>query len=478
MPNLSEVLAGCCGSGYVVAPAGFGKTHLIAEAVSLSANRQLVLTHTYAGVNVLRHKMREMRVCGRAFHVDTIASWALRLSLSYPATSRWTIERPAGAQWSALYEACSVLLDSGFIRRILRASYAGLYVDEYQDCSLPQHELVLKLARDLPCRLLGDPLQGIFDFDGEAVDWERDVCAAFQSLGDLQTPHRWERAGARPIGIWLQAIRHQLEQREPVDLTQGLPSGVRLEHVDGTADLFRIQANACRVFQCDPKESVIAIHKGSQEYKSKCHLLSKNLGGRYSSIEEIEGRALFLFVKRFVAATTDQNRLKEVIAFACKCMTQVKVSLSAATVRGEHTAVRNNTRNPDVARAANAFLVDPASVNLFGFLAAIKTIRKVDIFRADLFNRMIGVLRKHMLNPQITLAEAAEKYRAEFRYRGRPVGRRKLIGTTLLVKGLEFDHAIILDAESLSRKELYVAFTRGAKSLTIISSSPFLNPAD
>jgi len=259
---------------------------------------------------------------------------------------------------------------------------------------------------------------------------------------------------------------------------QGLPSGVRLEHVDGTADLFRIQANACRVFQCDPKESVIAIHKGSQEYKSKCHLLSKNLGGRYSSIEEIEGRALFLFVKRFVAATTDQNRLKEVIAFACKCMTQVKVSLSAATVRGEHTAVRNNTRNPDVARAANAFLVDPASVNLFGFLAAIKTIRKVDIFRADLFNRMIGVLRKHMLNPQITLAEAAEKYRAEFRYRGRPVGRRKLIGTTLLVKGLEFDHAIILDAESLSRKELYVAFTRGAKSLTIISSSPFLNPAD
>ena len=50
----------------------------------------------------------------------------------------------------------------------------------------------------------------------------------------------------------------------------------------------------------------------------------------------------------------------------------------------------------------------------------------------------------------------------------------KLIGTTLLVKGLEFDHAIVLDAASLTRKELYVALTRGARSVTIISSSRFV----
>ena len=87
MPDLSEVLAKYRGTGYVVAPAGFGKTYLIAEAVSRSANRQLVLTHTYAGVNVLRRKMRELKVSNRAFRVDTIASWALRLSLSYLSTS-------------------------------------------------------------------------------------------------------------------------------------------------------------------------------------------------------------------------------------------------------------------------------------------------------------------------------------------------------------------------------------------------------
>ena len=84
------------------------------------------------------------------------------------------------------------------------------------------------------------------------------------------------------------------------------------------------------------------------------------------------------------------------------------------------------------------------------------------VARADLFNRAVGVLKKHSAAPQLTLAEAAEKYQTQFRYRGRPVGRRRLIGTTLLVKGLEFDHAIVLDAASLPRKELYVALTRGA----------------
>jgi len=87
------------------------------------------------------------------------------------------------------------------------------------------------------------------------------------------------------------------------------------------------------------------------------------------------------------------------------------------------------------------------------------------------------VLGKHALHPELSLADAAEKYHGEFRHKGRPVGRRRLIGTTLLVKGLEFDHAIVLDAASLSKKELYVALTRGARSLTVISTNPVLNPA-
>jgi hypothetical protein len=112
------------------------------------------------------------------------------------------------------------------------------------------------------------------------------------------------------------------------------------------------------------------------------------------------------------------------------------------------------------------------------FLMAVREAPDVYVARADLFNRAVGVLRKHAAMPELTLSEAAERYQTLFRNRGRPVGRRRLIGTTLLVKGLEFHHAIVLDAQSLSRKELYVALTRGAKSLTVISPSRTLRPSD
>ena len=478
MPELPEILAACAGSGYVVAPAGYGKTHLIADAVGLATTRQLVLTHTYAGVNALRRKMRELRVPSSACRVDTIASLALRLCLSYTGASDWTVQRPAGEQWTALYRACGALLDHPFIRRILRASYGGLYVDEYQDCSIPQHQLVLKLARDLPCRILGDPLQAIFDFENESpVDWDGEIPTNFECLGQLNTPHRWLRACQPALGAWLQAARSALEEGRPIDLTQRA-DGVTFKLAEDENALRIAQGNICRYFDCDWRHRVIAIHKGHQRYKAKCHRLAKNIGGRFSSIEEIEGKDLFSFIYQVEHVRTNQMRLKKLVAFAASCMTSVGANLPAATSRGEHTQIRSNTRNLAGAAAANAYLADPSSANMAGFLDALNALPDVKVVRADLFNRMTGVLKKHLLHPDLTLREAAERYHSEFRYKGRPVGRHRLIGTTLLVKGLEFDHAIVLDAASLSRKELYVALTRGARSLTIISHYTTLDPAD
>ena len=157
-------------------------------------------------------------------------------------------------------------------------------------------------------------------------------------------------------------------------------------------------------------------------------------------------------------------------------MTAVAQSLPDGTARGDHVNIRANTRNPEAARGANAYLAEPTSAAMASFLLAIRRTAKVKVIRTDLFNRALGVLRKQVLNPEFSLVEAAEKYHGEFRHKGRSVGRRRLIGTTLLVKGLEFDHAIVLDAASLSKKELYVALTRGARSLTIISTQSVLHP--
>ncbi len=481
MCELSAILANNQSLGYVVAPAGFGKTYLIAEATALSTGRQLILTHTYAGVNALRRKMRTLGISDKFYRIDTIASWCLRISLSYSGTSGWSNARPTdNERWSALYDACERLLDHAFIRRLVRASYDGLYVDEYQDCSIAQHGIVLKLARDLPCRILGDPLQGIFDFEGQnPIDWTRDVEGSFESLGVLNVPHRWIQAGESDFGTWLGNVRTCLEQGQPIDLNANRPDAVSFTHANTDPQgLIQLQGNACRYFQCDPAHTVIALHKGSQEYKAKSHRLSRNLGGRFSSIEEVEGKDVFSFLRRLERADNDSDQLKEVVDFAKRCMTSVNQNLPAGTIRGEKVTIRTNTRNPDATRKANDFLVSPNSITMSCFLLALKETPSVSVFRADLFYRVLGVLRKHALHPDLSLSEAAEKYHGEFRHKGRPVARRKLIGTTLLVKGLEFDHAIILDAASLSKKELYVAITRGARSLMIISTNPVLNPTD
>jgi DNA helicase-2/ATP-dependent DNA helicase PcrA len=46
----------------------------------------------------------------------------------------------------------------------------------------------------------------------------------------------------------------------------------------------------------------------------------------------------------------------------------------------------------------------------------------------------------------------------------------------LLLKGLEAEVAVVLNASALDARNLYVAMTRGSRLLMICSNSPVLNP--
>ena len=230
--DLSKVLADSNGKGYVIAPAGYGKTYLIAKAVQLATRRQLVLTHTYAGVNAIRKKMQLLRISPAQYQIDTIASWALRTCLYFPKTSKWMKDHPAGKDWGKLYAACSLLLDKPFVRHMIECSYGGVYVDEYQDCSQQQHELVEALASFLPCRLLGDPMQAIFDFGETPVDWETAIYPYYKWMGELRTPWRWKLTGADELGQWLSQARALLAEDKKIPLGGLLPNGVRKLSVD------------------------------------------------------------------------------------------------------------------------------------------------------------------------------------------------------------------------------------------------------
>ncbi|MDM0081704.1 AAA family ATPase [Variovorax sp. J31P179] len=455
--------------GYVIAPAGYGKTYLIALAVKASAKRQLVLTHTFAGVTSIKTKMTALGVPAGNYQIDTIASWSLRLCLAYPKSSGWNAQHPTGKQWSKLYASCSGLLGKQFIRHVVKASYAGVYVDEYQDCSEQQHALVCALGEFLPCRILGDPMQAIFDFDeGKPVEWATSVYPAFALLGKLEIPRRWEKSGVPELGAWLKTARETLEQGRKIDLSKELPVCVQRLRTEPQYLSAKQYSALCKLL--DHNESVIALHGGDQPSKNKTHLLARTMSGRFSSIEEVEGKALHSFVKKLVAAKTVQAGFLLVLEFSKNCFTGVPDVLTAGTKRGEVAKQSKGTKHPLVLHAANAYLNKPTSSHLRSFLVTLKATKGVSAYRRDLLYRFLNVLRMHIDGDGPSLADAANLYQRDMRHTGRPLKHQKLIGTTLLVKGLEYDHAVILDADALDAKDLYVAMTRGSKSLTIISS--------
>jgi DNA helicase IV len=51
------------------------------------------------------------------------------------------------------------------------------------------------------------------------------------------------------------------------------------------------------------------------------------------------------------------------------------------------------------------------------------------------------------------------------------------VGSTLLLKGLEADISVVLNAGALNARNLYVAMTRGSRRVLVCSPTPILNPA-
>src|SRR4051812_8162776 len=75
--------------GTITAPAGCGKTHLIAQALIGHDGSKpiLVLTHTNAGVAALRGRFERAGVSPKGYRLCTIDGWAMRLISNFPARS-------------------------------------------------------------------------------------------------------------------------------------------------------------------------------------------------------------------------------------------------------------------------------------------------------------------------------------------------------------------------------------------------------
>jgi len=433
----------------VKAAAGCGKTEAIVRAVALSTGKQLVLTHTNAGVAALRSRFRKHHVPVSQYQVDTIASWLLKYASAYPSMSNLAVAKPQGNDWGEVYPAAQKLFSYAFLENVLMASYDGVYIDEYQDCTQLQHAIALRLCNFLPVRVLGDPLQGIFDFCDPIVDWQTDVLPTFNPTPDLTQPYRWQNSNPE-LGKQLGDIRTKLLNHEPVDIN--LYPEINWQPWSENSEI-----EVCKYVKAHKRGTIAGIHY----WPDDAHRTAKGLNGLYQSIEEMDCKELMTTVRRIDEWLLQENFtaiISGIKNLTMKACAERSIFSDKEYLKKEFEQLQNGDLS-----------IVPKIID-----SITNDIGK-KVYRKELLNEMKNTFQEFSTEKYSSIYEAAFAARYRTRVNGRKPENR-IISRTLLIKGLEFNHAIVLNADKLqNQKNFYVAITRGSESLTILSSSPLLN---
>lgn len=466
---LPDLLA--IGRGAIVAPAGCGKTELLSRALSRHEGGApiLVLTHTNAGVAALRGRLDRAGVQPRHYRLATIDGWGMRLIRTFPLRSGHdpAILEGRTPGYVAIRRAAAQLLASGHVSDVVQASYARLLVDEYQDCSGIQHQLVCALSCLLPTAVVGDPMQAIFGFDRNdpLADWNGQVLGHFGLVGTLGDPWRWKNAGTESFGRWLLHVRGELHAGRKIDLRQTVPE-VRWIQLDGSQNDHPKQLGACQS-QSPVTDGSVLIIGDSRNPGSQQRFASQTPGA--VTVEAVDLRDLVSFAEAFDLASPLAT--SQILDFAQKLMTNVgatELTRRLDTLRRGHARKEAN----EVENAALAFEADRRHRHVAALLVELNRQSGARVFRPAVFRACMQALQR-CERDGTAFVETAIAMREEYRLVGRSLPRRA-VGSTLLLKGLEADVAVVLRADELDARHLYVAMTRGSRQLVICSQSSIL----
>jgi DNA helicase-2/ATP-dependent DNA helicase PcrA len=462
MPDNTSRSFARCHRGLVVAPAGYGKTYLIAKSVGYAPGKQLVLTHTHAGVDALRTKLKDVGVPAGKCRVTTIDSLASFYSNAFPHLAEWNCEYPSSdEEWRALRVAACRLFRCRAPRRVLLATYAGVFVDEYQDCCGTQHAMIGAIAEALPCRIVGDPLQAIYRklHANDIAKW-RDIEKMFPVVDELTVPHRWRERNPQ-LGDWLADVRSRLVRGIEVDFTNAYGIVKWIPSTDT-----QHQTAACyKVFD---KGGVVAIC----DWPARCAVIAGKTRNHFAVLESVECPDL-LRAADIIGDSRGLTRINAIVDLAQRCFTGMAFLKKLVGRLKKGIAFR--PYSPDKIRLWGAMQAALESTDLQYVEAMMSAIEQLSgnhfYIRRELWREMRRTLKTHVSESGKSLRESAWVLRDNARRNGRHVFSKRTVATPLLIKGLEFDHALLLDAMQMgSAEELYVSLTRGACSLTILSS--------
>jgi DNA helicase-2/ATP-dependent DNA helicase PcrA len=93
---------------------------------------------------------------------------------------------------------------------------------------------------------------------------------------------------------------------------------------------------------------------------------------------------------------------------------------------------------------------------------------KTYIFRREMLSTMQSALKMTSAGETPKLGDAIWHMQNRIRHASRRIAHRS-VGSTLLVKGLEFANVIVVHSPNMNRKDWYVALTRATCTIKVLS---------
>lgn len=480
MANIEEFLSK--DKSMIIAPAGYGKTHTIMECLQIcNENKKvLILTHTHAGIASLKEKLQKGGVSSEKYSMETISSFALQYTDAFHINK---LDLPNPEDGSEYFNFAIItttkLFNAEPLKTVIKSSFSRLIIDEYQDCTVLQHKMILALSEILPTHILGDPLQGIFEFrNNPIVDMESDdeMQGLNQNIQTLSTPWRWDQHGEINLGRSLSQIRELLLNRYPINLNNFCP---HIKVIVDTENNFLVARSISKQKIWDElnnknTDSLLIIHPTSTSVNPRIKFVQQF--GVVRLIESIDDKDYYKFSSYF-DNLTGQNLINKILEF-----TKIILSKTVINQWFNDNGVLKNKRSPEdklvsikLQNVIDLIIQNKSFKNIAILISEIAKLPNNKCFRVELKKDMIRALELAYVD-DITVYDAMRKNRDILRRVGRKV-KGKSIGTTLLTKGLEFDTVIVLNANLFQDpKHLYVALTRASKKLIVITQHPILNP--
>ena len=453
-------------SSAIIAPAGHGKTEMIADIVDRTSGKSLLLTHTNAGVDALSKRMAKKGINTNKYKVETIASFCIKWCCAYCNTanidltlSPYNGKEETKRYYDQYYVGAKLLFENAWACNILKTTYSRIVVDEYQDCTIKHHEIFRELEKHLPIVVLGDPMQGIFGFTDTLVDWNN---LEFPIVDVVTYPWRWKNTNPE-LGKYLLSVRKQL-----LPALANKPCKVNL---DSNPSVTVISPNGFNMYSIlqDLKKynSVIYVTKWEAQQIDLC----TKLGGLFQNDEKQECPELFNYANRFDHSKACELAI-QILLFLKVCATNVTKELKSYLdrLKKDNMDFSRISKHKEIGILIEKVCSSSSLNDIYSLIKEFSEINCFKIYRKELYFEMLRSI-KYAIEHNTTIYDSANHIRKDVHLQRHYTQFKYLSSRTLLSKGLEFDCVIIDMQNKLSAKDFYVAMTRAMKKIYVISSS-------